>query len=154
MGYIEELRQLVGARPIIQVGAGVYVLDKQNRVLLQQRNDNRAWGAPGGAMELGESFEQTARREFREEMGLEVGELQLLQVFSGAELYHIYPSGNEVYFVSARFVCRETMGEIRPDPMEVIGYTFFELDHLPQSLMVADRIGLPLLGAKLQRGEL
>lgn len=154
MGYIEELRQLVGSRPLIQVGAGVYVLDGHNRVLLQQRKDNGVWGAPGGAMELGESFEQTARRELREEMGLEVGELRLLSVFSGPEFYHVYPSGNQVFFVSARFVTQEPLGDILPDPHEVLSYQFFALDHLPQSLMVADQAGLPLLGAKLQRGEL
>lgn len=153
MAYIEELRQLVGTRPIIQVGAGVYVLDGQ-RVLLQQRKDNGFWGAPGGAMELGESFEETARRELREEMGLEVGPLHLLSVFSGSEFYHVYPGGNRVYFVSARFVAQEVLGDIQPDPAEVQGYQFFDLDHLPHNLMVSDRAGLPLLRARLQGGGL
>ncbi|MBC7083782.1 MAG: NUDIX domain-containing protein [Firmicutes bacterium] len=31
--------------------------------MLLRRKDNGCWGLPGGAMELGESLEETARRE-------------------------------------------------------------------------------------------
>ena len=34
MGYISELRELIGSRPIIMVGANVIVVDLENRLLL------------------------------------------------------------------------------------------------------------------------
>ena len=40
MGYMEELRQSIGHRAVIMVGAGVLILDPAGRVLLQHRADN------------------------------------------------------------------------------------------------------------------
>ena len=71
MGYIEELRALIGHRPIIMVGATVLITDFKGRLLLIRRHDNGCWGVPGGSMEPGESLEQTARRETREEFEVE-----------------------------------------------------------------------------------
>lgn len=52
MGYIEELRSLVGHRPLIFVGSVVIVQDSNDRILLQQRKHPFGeWGIPGGLME-------------------------------------------------------------------------------------------------------
>jgi ADP-ribose pyrophosphatase YjhB (NUDIX family) len=40
------------------------------------------WTCPGGFLEMGESVEEGARREAREELGIEVGDLKLLGVYS------------------------------------------------------------------------
>ena len=44
MGYIMDLRKIVGHRTLLQVGASVIVEDEQGRVLLQKRTDNHCWG--------------------------------------------------------------------------------------------------------------
>ena len=75
MGYISELRELIGSRPIIMVGANVLVVDSENRLLLQQRADNNCWGLPGGSMELGESLQEVAKRELFEECNLTANQL-------------------------------------------------------------------------------
>lgn len=49
-------------------------------------------GCPGGSMELGESFEQTARRELFEEMVLTIEEMKFLDILSGKETYRVYPN--------------------------------------------------------------
>ncbi len=51
--------------------AGV-VIDDQNRVLVIRREDNGHWEAPGGVLELDESFEEGVRREVLEETGVHV----------------------------------------------------------------------------------
>lgn len=66
------------ARPL--VGIGIAVL-RPDAVLLVRRGrppSLGAWTLPGGAQELGETAEAAARRELREETGLEVGELRLV----------------------------------------------------------------------------
>jgi 8-oxo-dGTP pyrophosphatase MutT (NUDIX family) len=55
-------------------------------------------------MELGESAEETARREVWEETGLIVGELRLFAVFSGAEMEHTFPNGDQAAIVSVVYL--------------------------------------------------
>lgn len=86
MSYVHSLRALVGHRPLIIAGAAVLIFDKHNRLLLQHRKDNQQWGLIGGSMEIGESLEDTARREVYEETGLELLELEWFELFSGKEL--------------------------------------------------------------------
>jgi 8-oxo-dGTP diphosphatase len=65
-------------RPL--VGLGVAVL-RPGAVLLVRRGAppaQGAWSLPGGLQELGETAEEGARRELREETGLEVGPLELV----------------------------------------------------------------------------
>ncbi len=100
MPYVQDLRALVGQRPLILVAAGVLICNAASDLLLQRRTDDQLWGIPGGSMELGESTEETARREVWEETGLVVSGLQLFAVFSGADMYHVYPNGDQVAIVS------------------------------------------------------
>ncbi|BBN96065.1 hypothetical protein DEIGR_100480 [Deinococcus grandis] len=77
---------------IRRMGAGVAVL-RGEEVLLVRRGDNALWDVPGGGADAGESREDTARRELREETGLSVGALRSLGVFPHR---HTYPDGNVV----------------------------------------------------------
>ena len=132
--YIKDLRKLIGTRPIIMCGANVILLNDQEQILLHHRIDSDWWGLPGGAMELGESLEQTARREVLEEVGLTCGKLQLFNVYSGEELYYKYPSGNEVYNVTATYICKDFSGTINVDKSEGRDARFFPLGHIPSNL--------------------
>ena len=134
MGYVEELRALVGHRPLIMPGAAVLALDGRGRILLQRRTDNRLWGVPGGMMEPGESIGDTARREMREETGLTVDRLELYGIFSGPGYFYRYPNGDEVYNVTAVFVAEIGDAVPRGDGEEVSETRFFPLDALPDDL--------------------
>ena len=63
MGYIMELRKLVGTQPLIMVGSCVLVFNSQGHLLLQRRTDSLDWGTIGGSIEPGESLEEAAERE-------------------------------------------------------------------------------------------
>ncbi|GIW26147.1 MAG: DNA mismatch repair protein MutT [Meiothermus sp.] len=136
------------------VGAGVLLLDEQNRVLLQHRTDTHDWSTPGGACELGESLEATARRELLEETGLEVGDLRLFALLSGPEYYYRYPNGDEVYNVSAMFVGRYKGEPLRPDPAETKELRFFALDDLPPLMGPVNQKALEMLKQALTQGDL
>ncbi len=100
MDYILQLRQLIGHRPILMVGAAILVIDHTKRLLLMKRADNNCWGPPGGSTEPGERVEEAAKRETLEETGLQIDEMKLFGVFSGPELFYVYPNGDEVYNVT------------------------------------------------------
>lgn len=51
--------------------AGI-VVRADGRILAVQRRDNAHWEAPGGVLELGETFEEGVRREVAEETGVDV----------------------------------------------------------------------------------
>nr|WP_280525574.1 NUDIX domain-containing protein [Neobacillus mesonae] len=58
----------------------------------------------GGAMELRESLEQTAKRELFEETGLKVKNFRFVDIFSGKDLYFKYPNNDEVYNIICIFL--------------------------------------------------
>jgi len=63
MDYIIQLREYIGHRPILVVGAAILILDMQDRLLMMKRSDSGCWGLPGGATEPGEVVEDAAKRE-------------------------------------------------------------------------------------------
>ncbi len=138
MNYVKELRELVGNRPLILPGAVVIILNGQNELLLQHRTDG-GWGLPGGLMELGESLEETARREVKEETGLIIGELELLGVFSGEDYFLKVANGDELYSVTAVYVTRDIQGDIEVDLTESIEVEYFQFEGLPDGLLSSDR---------------
>jgi len=85
-------------------------------------------------MEPGETVEQTVRREVREEVGLDLGDLEFLGVLSGHDLFHVYPNGDQVYGVTVAYSARHTGSDLRLDPSEVLQAQFFQLDSLPSNL--------------------
>lgn len=84
MGYVEELRKLIGHKCIILNGSAVVIKNEKDELLLEQRAypDGR-WCFPCGLMELGESTVETAKREVFEETNLIVENLRLIGVYSG-----------------------------------------------------------------------
>jgi len=133
MDYIPQLRQYIGHRPILVVGAAILVLDDQNRVLLMKRSDSDCWGPPGGAVEPGELVEEAARRETLEETKLAVGEMSLFGVFSGPELYYKYPNGDEVYNVTIIYLSRHWHGTVELNE-EHTEWHWFPGDEIPEDL--------------------
>ncbi len=96
--------------PLLGVGALIFEADS---ILLAMRGKPPLmglWSLPGGLVESGESLDQAVRREVREETGLEVQPLGLLEVFerimpdaSGAPEYH---------YVLLDYICRVTGGQL------------------------------------------
>ena len=134
MSYIQELREIIGSRPIILVGATVLLFKCDGRILLLKRADNQSWGPPGGALELGETVEQAARREALEEAGLEIEDLTLFGVFSGPDHFYQYPNGDQVYVVDIAFSAFCPEGLPAFDAQEHTDLGFFELHDLPSPM--------------------
>ena len=74
MGYIEELREIIGTRPLILVGAVVGVVDEDGKILLQKRPEG-VWGLPGGLLELGGLLRMLGEGKFLMKQALKLGNL-------------------------------------------------------------------------------
>lgn len=134
MGYIEELREVVGNQPLLLTGVGVGVFNEKGEILLQRKFDGR-WGIPGGFMELGESAEETARREVLEETGIQIGKMELVTVVSGAQTHTVLNNGHEYYSVTIVYATDDIRGgELKADGVETSEVGFFNLQQLPENL--------------------
>ena len=107
------------------VTAGAFVFDDQERILLLEhefRADSR-WGLPGGFLGKAEQPEAGLRRELREEVSLEVDEVELYFVRTLKR-----PSQVEMYFA-----CR-AMNSPQPGSFEIRKARWFDANDLPDEL--------------------
>ena len=138
--HLRELRALVGPRPLFSPGANVRLSDPAGRVLLLRRPDTGLWTLPGGGMDLGETFEACARRELREETGLDVGEVTPLKLFIGPDYRWTYPHGDVIDHVSQLFSARYGGGPLRLQPEEVSEARWFAPGELPPDEELSGRL--------------
>jgi len=95
--------------PLVGVGA---VIVKDGRVLLVQRGTEPAlgrWSIPGGLIEVGEGLSEAVVREVREETGLEIEPVELVEL-----LDRIHRDGDRVryHYVIADYLCRVVSGTL------------------------------------------
>jgi 8-oxo-dGTP diphosphatase len=90
------------------------VVLEARRVLLVERGQEPhkgLWSLPGGVLELGERLADGLRREVREETGLEIRLLELVEVFE-----RILPDGDgrsEYHYVLIDYLCEMAGGKLR-----------------------------------------
>ncbi|WJY27319.1 NUDIX hydrolase [Sporosarcina trichiuri] len=154
MGYIQNLRKLVGQESLLTVGCGV-IIEQDRKILLQHRTDEDNWCIPGGIMELGETFEETAIRETKEETGLFIGDLTLFGLYSGPSCFVTYPNGDQTYSIQVIFKSMAYTGRLHEADPESRAHRFFGKDELPGNLNPRQRqfiedwaegIALPVIG--------
>ena len=135
MGYVEELRTIIGRRPVILNGCIAFVENPQGRILMQQRKyPYGKWGLPGGLMELGESTEETTRREVIEETGLTLGKLSLFGVYSGKKYFCTAENGDEFYVVTTVYRTNEYSGNLTVNNNESLKFEFVDIYDLPENI--------------------
>ncbi|WP_221089279.1 NUDIX domain-containing protein [Deinococcus aquaedulcis] len=143
--FLLDLRRVIGPRPWPAPGASVLVTDDEGRLLLLRHGHTRRWTLPGGFLEPGEHFEETAARELLEETGLRAQTLTPLDMFAGPEYRFTYPNGDIVDNVSVLYRAQGVSGELVPQPGEVLEVGWFGVNELP----AADALSGPLVQAQV-----
>ncbi|MDE6407296.1 MAG: NUDIX domain-containing protein [Anaeroplasmataceae bacterium] len=134
MSYIMNLRKKIGHETIIMPCACVIIGDGTGNILLQQRRDDGKWGHHGGAIEVDENTLDAAKREIKEELNLELDEVEFLGVYSGKKYHHIYPNGDEVSCIDIVYVCHKYHGDLNNTDGEVRQAKWFNKDTIPTNL--------------------
>ena len=109
------------------LGARVAVFDTSGRVLLVHQTYQVGWILPGGGVDRGETIEQAAIRELREETSvIAEGPLVLHGLFSN---HHSFPGDHLACFITREF----TRGPWAPN-REIEAVDFFRPEKLPAEM--------------------
>ena len=130
MSYIHAMRKLIGNEMLMVVGCGI-IIEQEGQILLQHRKDRDVWGIPGGVMEPGETFLETAVRETYEETGLIAEHLQLFGLYSGEEGFSEYLNGDKIFSVQIIFHSSSFSGDLIHNTEESHEHRFFSRNNLP-----------------------
>ena len=121
----------------IGVGIGVLLM-KDNKVLLGRRHEDPekassllkgagTWTMPGGKLRFGESFEEGAKREVKEETGVELKTAKVICVNDDRI--------EDIHFITIGLLSQEFEGEPQAmEPDQITEWRWFDLDKLPNPL--------------------
>lgn len=107
-------------------GVSVVIADLDGRILLLRHSYGpRVWALPGGGLKRGEDPEACARREVREELGLELASIRKIALLEE----ELSRSAHEAHLFAANSHMRPA-----PDMREVIEARFFPIHSLPEPM--------------------
>ena len=110
--------------PRLVVAAFVFIYNDHSLLLVKQKYGEQYWSLPGGVVELGESIDQAAIREVKEETGLDVYLTRLVGLYSKPQ------EGALAVTFEGAF----TGGLLVPTPSHEISQCgYFPLDQLPEA---------------------
>ncbi len=114
------------------VGVAVFV-KKDGKVLLQKRigaHGAHTWGLPGGHMEYGETPEQTAAREAKEEVNVEIEKARVVGITND------FMPHDQKHYITIFMEAEYSGGEIKSNDSSVSEIKWCKPDNLPSPLFI------------------
>ncbi len=117
----------------VRVGVGIFVFRNGKFVMGKRKGSHGegSWSVPGGHQEFGESIEQTAIREVKEETGLDITNIRF-----GA-LTNDYFEEDEKHYITIWMLSDYASGEATIcEPDKFVDQDWFDFDTLPEPLFL------------------
>ncbi len=129
--FISTVIGIIFRHPI--TGTTIIPVLPDGRIVLVQRSDSREWGLPGGIIDWGEDISHAAKRELKEETGLDIVKIaRLVGVYSSPDRD---PRLHSISVVLAAEVTGELVAE---DKLEVLQVKAFKPEDLPRGNLCHD----------------
>ncbi|GAB4455107.1 MAG: NUDIX hydrolase [Bacteroidia bacterium] len=113
----------------IKIGCEIFLI-QDNTLLLGKRKNcygEGTWALPGGHLEYGESIIECAKRELKEELGIEGLELRVISIVDNID--------ERGHYVHISFLLEQFTGEIQcMEPELCYEWKFFDSANLPQDI--------------------
>ena len=124
-----------------RVGIGVVIVNHQGKILMGKRIGSHApyYSIPGGSLDLGETFDEGAKREIKEETNLDIENPEVIAVTNNLETYH-----NEgLHYISIIMLVEDFSGELKNrEPEKCAGWFWEDPKDLPRPLFEATRMAV------------
>ena len=118
---------------VARIGIGVFVF-KDGKFLMGKRRNahgDGTWSIPGGHLEFGESFEDTAIREVKEETGLKIKNVRF-----GAVTNDVFEAEDKHYVTIWVLSDWESGTEEITEPDKFVSMEWRDFDNLPKPLFL------------------
>lgn len=141
---------LVKDYPTAKVDIRALVINDDGRILMVKESADGRWSLPGGWADIGYSPAETARREVKEETGLDVVVKNLLAVFDKRK----HPHPPQPHYVYKLIIECELTGGVIAKGFDVLDVGFFPANDLPE--LSEDRIlqsQIELVFRKITNGD-
>lgn len=124
-----------------RVWLGVVIVNKDKQILVGKRKGGHEpyFSIPGGNLEVGESFEEAAVREIKEETSLDIKNPKVIAVTNNLETYH----KEGLHYISIILLVQEFSGDIKiMEPEKCEQWLWSDPNNLPTPHFSASAMGV------------
>lgn len=124
-----------------RVGLGVIIVNNEGKILIGKRKGSHAqkYSIPGGKLNLGETFEQGAKREIKEETNLDILDHRVISVSNNLDTYR----EDGVHYISIFILVTKYSGELKNmEPEKCGGWEWVDPRKLPEPHFDASTLGV------------
>ncbi len=109
-----KLNKIMENKEFVKVGVGVIIRNKEGKILIGKRKGSYAskYSIPGGSVGPGETFENTAVREIKEELNLDIHDPRVVAITNNLETYR----EEGIHYISVILLADDFSG--KPEIME------------------------------------
>lgn len=124
-----------------RTGLGIIIENKAGQILVMKREGSHApyWSIPGGKLELGETFEEGATRELKEELDIDIESPKVIAVTNNLKTYE----AEGAHFISIILLAKTFKGEPKiMEPNKCTELRWVDPHDLPQPHFDASELGV------------